>query len=92
MGDAHMIRKHMEFLPVNGDNLIAFILKNHANGDSWNNIIVAFNSRKKSARIRILEGVYTIVCKNGKINLKGMSKFKGSSVIVPSQSALILHQ
>lgn len=92
MGDAHMIRKHMEFLPVNGDNLIAFILKNHANGDSWNNIIVAFNSRKKSARIRIPEGVYTIVCKNGKINLMGMSKFKGASVIVPSQSALILHQ
>ena len=30
--------------------------------------------------------------KNGKINLKGMSKFIGASVIVPSQSALILHQ
>ena len=92
MGDADMIRKHMEFLPVNGDNVIAFILKSHANGDSWNNIIVAFNSRNKSARIRIPEGVYTIVCKNGKINLKGMSKFKGASIIVPPQSALILHQ
>ena len=92
MGDADMIRKHMEFLPVNGANLIAFILKDYANGDSWNNIIVAFNSRKKSARISIPEGNYTIVCKNGKINLKGMGRVKGSSVVIPARSALIIHQ
>ena len=92
MGNADLIRRHMEFLPVNGANLIAFILKDYANGDSWNNIIVAFNSRKKSARISIPEGTYTIVCKNGKINFKGICKVRGGSVIVPPQSALIIHQ
>lgn len=92
MGDAEMIRKHMEFLPVNGANLIAFILKDYANDDSWKNIIVAFNSRKKSAKISIPMGNYTIICKNGKINLKNMGKFKGASVIVPPQSALIIYQ
>ena len=92
MGNADLIRRHMEFLPVNGANLIAFILKDYANGDSWNNIIVAFNSRKKSARISIPEGTYTIVCKNGKINIKGICKVRGGSVIVPPQSALIIHQ
>ena len=92
MGDADMIRKHMEFLPVNGANLIAFMLKDYANGDSWNNIIVVFNSRNKSARISIPEGNYSIVCKSGKINLNGMGRVKGSSVVIPAQSALIIHQ
>ena len=92
MGNADMIRKHMKFLLLNENNLIAFILKGNANGDSWKNIIVALNSRQKSTRISIPEGNYTIVCKNGKINLKGMSKVKGSSVMIPARSALILHQ
>ena len=92
MGNADMVRKHMEFLPVEGSNLIAFILKDHANGDPWNNIVVAFNSRKEPAKLSVPKGKYTIVCKDGKINPKGMGKVNGAEVIVPSQSALIMHQ
>ena len=49
MGNAEMVRKHLEFLPVEGQNLIAFRLKERANGDSWEDIIVAFNSRTTPA-------------------------------------------
>lgn len=49
MGDAEMVRRHLEFLPVEGNNLIAFLLKEHANGDRWEDIIVAFNSRTTPA-------------------------------------------
>ena len=92
MGDADRIRKHMKFLQVDGSNLIAFILKDHANGDAWNNIVVAFNSRKVSAKISVPKGNYTIVCKDGKINPKGMGRVNGAEVVVPAQSALIMHQ
>jgi len=92
MGDADMVRKHMEFLPVKGSNLIAFILKDNANGDSWKNIIVAFNSRQESAKVTIPQGNYTVVCKDGKINLKGMAKVKGTELNVPARSAIIIHQ
>lgn len=34
MGDADKVRQYMEFLPVEGSNLVAFILKDNANGDS----------------------------------------------------------
>ena len=67
MGDADKVRQYMEFLPVEGSNLVAFILKDNANGDSWKNIIVAFNSRKEPAKLSIPAGRYTIVCKDGKI-------------------------
>lgn len=71
MGDADKVRQYMEFLPVEGSNLVAFILKDNANGDSWKNIIVAFNSRKEPAKLSIPTGRYTIVCKDGKIKQSG---------------------
>lgn len=92
MGDADTVRQYMEFLPVEGSNLVAFILKDNANGDSWKNIIVAFNSRKEPAKLSIPAGRYTIVCKDGKIKQSGMGQVSGNEIIVPARSAMIIHQ
>ena len=92
MADADMVRKNLEFLPVEGDNLIAYQLKDNANGDPWNNIIVAFNGRNADAPLTIPAGKYTIVARDGKINQKGMGTVNGSQVVVPAQSALIIYK
>lgn len=92
MGDADKVRQYMEFLPVEGSNLVAFILKDNANGDLWKNIIVAFNSRKEPAKLSIPAGRYTIVCKDGKIKQSGMGQVSGNEIIVPARSAMIIHQ
>ena len=92
MGDADKVRQYMEFLPVEGSYLVAFILKDNANGDSWKNIIVAFNSRKEPAKLSIPAGRYTIVCKDGKIKQSGMGQVSGNEIIVPARSAMIIHQ
>ena len=92
MGDADKVRQYMEFLPVEGSNLVAFILKDNANGNSWKNIIVAFNSRKEPAKLSIPAGRYTIVCKDGKIKQSGMGQVSGNEIIVPARSAMIIHQ
>lgn len=92
MGDADKVRQYMEFLPVEGSNLVAFILKDNANSDSWKNIIVAFNSRKEPAKLSIPAGRYTIVCKDGKIKQSGMGQVSGNEIIVPARSAMIIHQ
>ena len=92
MGDADKVRQYMEFLPVEGSNLVAFILKDNANDDSWKNIIVAFNSRKEPAKLSIPAGRYTIVCKDGKIKQSGMGQVSGNEIIVPARSAMIIHQ
>lgn len=76
MGDADKVRQYMEFLPVEGSNLVAFILKDNANGDSWKNIIVAFNSRKEPAKLSIPTGRYTIVCKDGKSSSREWGKYQ----------------
>ena len=86
MGDAGLVRKHLEFLPVEGSNLIAYRLKENANGDAWEDIIVVLNSRKENARLTVPEGKYTVVCKDGFISEGGLGTLYGPEVIVPAQS------
>ena len=90
LGNANLVRSNMEFLPTE-PCVVGFRLKNHAGGDAWNNIIVLFNSNRKPVSIAIPEGKYTIVCRDGKINESGLGSVEGNHVVIPRQSAMILH-
>lgn len=92
MGDADLVRKHMEFLPVEESNIVAFRLKEHANGDAWEDIIVVFNSNKEAKKVSVPQGKYTVVCSNGRINEDGLITVNGGEVLVSAQSALIIHK
>ncbi|MCD7898872.1 MAG: type I pullulanase [Bacteroides sp.] len=92
MGDADLIRKHLEFLPVTQKNVVAFQLKDYANGDSWENIIVILNSSKKSVKVDIPKGTYVPVCYDGKIDESNLKQVSGTSITVPKQSAMIIRQ
>ena len=90
LGDASLVRKHLEFLPTE-PCVVAFRLKEWAGRDEWRNIIVILNSNKESVGVEIPMGEYIVVCKNGVIDEDGLDAFSGSAVEVPAQSALILH-
>ena len=90
LGKADLVRKHLEFLPVQ-DCLVAFRLKDHAGGDKWKNIYVILNANKELRTVNIPKGQYTIVCANGEINEAGLGKMEGGEVMVDAQSALILY-
>ena len=92
LGDADLVRRHLEFLPVEGSNVVAWRLKEHAGGDAWGDIIVVLNARKEAAAVTVPEGKYTIVCKDGFINSRGLGTAYGPSLSVPPQSALILYK
>ena len=92
LGDADLVRRHLEFLPVEGSNLVAWRLKEHAGGDVWEDIVVILNSRREPAQVTLPQGAYTIVCKDGFINEQGMGRVSGAEVIVPAQSAMILYK
>ncbi|MEE1098918.1 MAG: alpha-1,6-glucosidase domain-containing protein, partial [Alistipes sp.] len=91
LGSAELVRNHLEFIDVEGSNLIAFRLKDSAGGDSWREIVVAFNARGEAAEIPVPEAEYTIVCYNGKVNEDGIKSVKGTKVEIPSESALIMY-
>lgn len=92
LGDAEQVRKHLEFLPVEGTNLVAYRLKDHAGGDTWKDIIVVLNARREVASLSVPEGKYTVVCQNGVVNEKGLATIYGPSLTVAPQSAMIIYQ
>lgn len=90
LGRADLVRKHLDFLPVQ-EALVAFRLKDNAGGDKWKNIYVILNGSTELRTVTIPRGKYTIVCANGEVNESGLGEMEGGDVMVDSQSALILH-
>jgi pullulanase len=90
LGSAELVRKHLEFLPVEGSNVVAYRLKGHAGDDAWEDIIVVLNARTSVAQVAVPEGRYTVVCGNGVVNMAGMGTVTGSALTVPGRSAMIV--
>lgn len=91
LGNAELVRKHLEFLPTQHDCLVAFRLKDHAGGDKWNNIYVVLNGNNTIQSINIPKGKYTIVANNGVINEGGNGEMEGGEITIDAQTALILY-
>ena len=92
LGTAERVRRHREFLPVEGSGVVAFRLKDHAGGDVWNNIIVVLNARREAAKVEVPEGKYVAVVKDGWVNEGGQASLYGPLLVVAPQSAIIVYQ
>jgi pullulanase len=102
LGDAELVRDHLEFLDVSTDNVardgkvtpdcvLAFRLKNHAGDDEWEDIVVLFNANRQAVQLDLpTDANYTAVVLDGKVNVEGLGNYK-DHVRVPAQSAVILH-
>ena len=90
LGDAHLVRKHLEFLDA-PKGVVAFRLKDYAGRDNWRNIIVILNPNREQASVNLPKAMYTIVCQNGEINEASTNKLFGRRAIVAPQTAMILH-
>ena len=80
LGTAEKVRKHLDFLPVEGDNLVAPAQR----------IIVVLNSNKANRKIQIPDDTYQIVVKDGKADRNGLGTHAGPNLEVEAQSAVIL--
>lgn len=94
LGNADLVRKHIRFLPTEEwSNVVAYQIKGSPKGDVWQNIIVILNARTERIAFNIPEGKYTIVCKDGKIDLLGgMGHLFGGKIQIAPQSALIIRE
>lgn len=89
--DANLLRKQVEFLPTEKPLVVAYRLKDYANKDEWEDILVIYNAGKDAVRVNIPEGRYIVVCKDGYINENGLSYAYGQA-FVSGQSAMILYR
>ena len=90
MGNAELVRENVRFLPTE-DCLVAFVIKGTNVGDSWHDILVVLNANKEPRTLEVPLRSYTVVCRNLLIDEKGIDRVYGNKVVIPAQSALIMH-
>lgn len=89
MATAEAVRAHLSFLDA-PKGMVAFRISG-AEGEPWNNIIVALNAARTAQTIAIPDGQYTVVVEKGRIDADGLGTCTGASLTVAPQSAVILH-
>ena len=84
------MREHLRFIEGTPANVVAYTLDNHAGGDEYEQIVVAFNGNDKSCVIPMPQGKWHVLVDNGKIDLQGTRQVTGSQMAVAPHSALIM--
>lgn len=54
------IKKHLIFMDNTPNNIVSFMLKDHANNDIWKDILIIYNANKEDVNINIPEGIWNI--------------------------------
>ena len=86
MPTGDMVRKHVQFIDT-PEGLVAFRISDHANGDRWKEIIVAYNAGATGAYLPV-KGEWKLAALGDEINEKGISRMK-DTLAVPARSMLI---
>jgi len=85
-----MIQKHLVFLPENDPQIIAYQLKDHANLDSWQQILVILNGSELTKKVTLPKGTWKAALQDYKFNAEGKA-ISGTAGLAP-YSAMILYQ
>ena len=92
LGDADLVRRHLEFLPVEEPLVVAYRLSGHAGGDAWKEIVVILNAGRKAVPVPVGAGTYTAVVRDGVVDENGLGTMTGPELTVSPESALIVFQ
>lgn len=92
MPSTALIQKHLEFLDTQENNLVAYRLKDNANGDAWKEILVIYNGNAAAKKMTIPAGNWTIAVNDAGVDEKGLDKASGGQVNVAATSALVLYR
>lgn len=90
MPSASDVRTHLTFLD-SPENTLMFELSGHANGDSWNNIVVIYNPNQADMLFTLPHGHWNIVVSQDRISESYLGQ-ASARVVVPGISCMVLYQ
>ncbi|MCK6693118.1 MAG: DUF3372 domain-containing protein, partial [Thermoanaerobaculia bacterium] len=92
MTTSEQIRKHLRFLDTTDPNFLAYLISDHANGDSWRDIVVLYNGSGALQEFTLPDGIgrWTTVLDGETISEKGIRSIRGDKVKVAPVSAMVL--
>ncbi|SHE74363.1 pullulanase [Marinitoga hydrogenitolerans DSM 16785] len=91
MTNAEMIKKHLEFLKTPKKRMVAFLLKEYANNDTWKNILVIYNANSSKVNFNLPKGKWNVVVNDKKAG-NTVIKTVENSITLQALSAYVLYQ
>ncbi|AEH50401.1 type I pullulanase [Pseudothermotoga thermarum] len=90
MRTAEQIKKHLEFLEA-PRKVVAFLIKDHANGDEWKDILVIYNGNVTETTFELPEGEWNVVVDGYKAGAEVLYKVQGTILLTPL-SAFVMYR
>ena len=95
MPTAEMIAANLKFFTMPAPLMVGYQISGNANGDTWKNIVVYFNSSKADVKVSLPEGKWRIVANGNEVNEKGLTaqgfnRPVSTITVVPAKSMLML--
>lgn len=91
MSANEQIQQHLEFIDVKDKQIVAYLLKDNANNDSWKQILVLFNGSEKTKKVKLPVGNWIPALINFKFSTNKENEVSKSIQLAPL-SAAVLYQ
>jgi pullulanase len=82
MTEKAAVDRAVDFATNMPDDLVAYVIRDHANGDSWKNILVIYNGSAQSRNLAI-RGDWIIVANDGHAGLEQLQSVKDNIRVEP---------
>jgi pullulanase len=92
MPTAEGIRNHLQFLAMPVASMVGYVLKDHANGDSWKSILVYLNGGRQPQPVTLPPGDWVSVATEEGVREKGIGRRQRGVITVAPTAAYILYQ
>lgn len=89
MQTSEMIQQHLEFVDGTPVNVVAYHLKDHANGDDWKNILVIYNANPTETEVILPTGKWQKEVWEMDFEMKGKEVLEGT-VKIPEIGMVVL--
>jgi len=91
MNNYHDIKNNLEFLPNMPENVVAYVIKNYANGDTWKTILVILNANKYSVEVNVEAYHWSLIVDELTAGLDSIKLIDSSKITVPSICMYLAH-
>ncbi len=86
------IQDNLEFIETNNEMVIAYRIRNNANGDDWEDILVVLNGGDQDINFNLPEGQWNLVVDGVSVNEGGLRRVSANSVPIPGTTPYIFHK
>jgi len=85
-----LIQKHLELIDIMDESVLAYRIKDNANGDDWKEILVLLNGSNMNKTIDLPKGNFTLIADGQKVDESCIRSYKNGVITIPAYTAFIL--